>query len=126
MLACIFPHDHAGPAAYNLPQPIPPAPVIGEKFNLNFDPDYPAPNNYELPSAIGSIGGKTFGVCLEDKTPQESPFGNHSLAQPKMTSHTLTYRAFPQKSESTIWCSHITMLFMIITAWAAMKVYVYE
>lgn len=89
-----------GPAAYGLPQSVIPAPVIGEKLDVNFDPKYPAPNKYDIPSSIDSNGGKTFGARLESRTAEETPFGTHNLQQPRTNSYSLTYRAFPQKCKS--------------------------
>lgn len=59
----IYPHSiHAGPAAYSLPTPCPPAPLIGEKLSACWEPDYPAPNEYDVPDNIGKVTAKTIGT----------------------------------------------------------------
>lgn len=75
--------------------------MIGETLHVDFDPRYPAPNNYDIPSSIGDgEGGKTFGIRHRDQVTPETPLASYDFRSPKTSSHPFSYRAFPWKSKS--------------------------
>ena len=58
----IHPPFYPGPAAYSLPTTSSPGPLMGEKLNPNWEPDYPAPNKYDIADSTGTATAKTFGT----------------------------------------------------------------
>lgn len=92
-----------GPAAYNLPSEIPPAPRIGERLERDLIPDTPGPNKYQLPSSIRPASGKSIAVRRELKSAHVTPPPNvYTFQRPRTASAHFTYRSFPEKSESVI------------------------
>ena len=88
-----------GPAAYNVPSEIIPAPKIGERLDIDVVPQTPAPNEYHLPSSIKpSEAGKSISTRRELKSAQHAPPPNiYTIPRPRTASAHFTYRAFPEK-----------------------------
>ena len=55
----------AGPATYTLPIPVHPSPYCGEQLSVDWDPHYPAPNEYQIPGVVGRGPAKSFGIKHE-------------------------------------------------------------
>ena len=41
-------------------------PIIGEKLHIDNDPEYPAPNAYDIPETMGTGLKKSFGIKYND------------------------------------------------------------
>lgn len=104
-----------GPGAYALPSDVDSiqGPLIGEKLYRDIDPEYPAPDTYDIPETVGTGLKKSFGImydtansklgsgyfscgdcmCIsENKNP---PPNRYYIKNPKKNAPSMTYRAFP-------------------------------
>ena len=90
-----------GPATYTLPDEEIPAPLIGELLYGLSEPQKPGPNAYTVPACVGTGPKKTFGQKHMEKKIPLTPAPNHyKVGRPESAvSTSMTYRAFPAKSD---------------------------
>ena len=125
---------------YTLPIPILPSAYCGERLSVDWDPHYPAPNEYRIPGLVGSGPAKSFGIKTERQNGEAASRGvanifhyspllllaevaspGPSRYYPRSTksavAHSITYRAFPTPSKYNIkYCTLHSYQFVFLSS----------
>ncbi|XP_065909420.1 uncharacterized protein [Dysidea avara] len=93
-----------GPGAYALPSDVDSitGPLIGEQLYRENDPEYPAPNAYDIPETVGTGLKKSFGIMYDDVASKNKnpPPNRYYIRNLKGNAPSMTYRAFPWPLET--------------------------